>query len=236
MEEKNRINIKEQEDLFNLIGRTLKKKVECYAVGGTAMMFLNIKETTKDVDFVFKEKENYELFRNALITLGAKESKFKIENRQKVSSMLDLGEARFDLFLDYLIYFKLTKTIISRIREVHEFSNMIVKVVSPEDIILFKSMADRVSDRMDVSDIIKKLNVNWGQVLEEAELQTKNSEYFFSTFLYNFLIGLKEDFKIDIPRDFMAKLEKITEKSLIEAKKRLKNLNEDMKKQVKGKK
>ena len=88
-------------------------------------------------------------------------------------------------------------------------------------------MADRASDRVDASDIIRKLNVNWIQVLEEAELQTKNSEYFFSTFLYNFLIGLKEDFKADIPRDFMAKLEKITEKSLLEAKERLENLNEN---------
>ncbi len=159
--------------------------------------------------------------------MGAKESKFKIENRQKVSSILNLGEARFDLFLDYLIYFRLTGTIISRIKEVHEFFNMVVKIVSPEDIILFKSMADRASDRVDASDIIRKLNVNWIQVLEEAELQTKNSEYFFSTFLYNFLIGLKEDFKADIPRDFMAKLEKITEKSLLEAKERLENLNEN---------
>src|SRR3989344_5481603 len=222
MEEKKRINVKEQEDLFNLIWKTLKKKVECYVVGGTAMMFLNIKETTKDVDIVFKEKEGYETFKEALISLGAKESKFKIENRQKVSSMIDLGNARFDLFLDYLIYFKLTPTIISRVREVHEFFNMIVKVVSPEDIILFKSMADRESDRIDVSDIIKKINLNWDQILEESELQTKNSEYFFSAFLYNFLIGLKEDFKIPIPKDFLNKLENLTEKDLLETRERLK--------------
>ncbi len=57
MEEKNRINVKEQEELFNLIGRTLKKKIECYAVGGTAMMFLGIKETTKDIDLVLKKKK-----------------------------------------------------------------------------------------------------------------------------------------------------------------------------------
>src|SRR3989344_9145611 len=221
MEDKKRINIKEQEDLFNLIGKTLKKKAECYVVGGTAMMFLNLKETTKDVDIIFKEKEDYETFKETLVSLGAKESKFKIENRQKVSSMLDLGNARFDLFLDYLIYFKLTSTIISRIKEVHEFFNMIVKVVSPEDIILFKSMADRESDRIDVSDIIKKINLNWDQILEEAELQTKDSEYFFSAFLYNFLIGLKEDFKAIIPKEFLTKLEKLTEKALLESRERL---------------
>ncbi|MBI2452473.1 nucleotidyltransferase [Candidatus Pacearchaeota archaeon] len=223
MEEKKRIDMKEQEDLFNLIGKTLKKKVECYVVGGTAMMFLNLKKTTKDIDIVFKETEDYETFRETLISLGAKESKFKIENRQKVSSMLDLGEARFDLFLDYLIYFKLTPTIIFRVREVHEFFNMIVKVVSPEDIILFKSMADRESDRIDVSDIIKKMNLNWSVILEETELQTKNSEYFFSAFLYNFLLGLKEDFKTEIPREFTKKLEKLTEKVLIATRERLKS-------------
>ena len=138
---------------------------------------------------------------------------------------MDIGKARFDLFLDYLIYFKLTDTIISRVKEVHEFSNMIVKVVSPEDIILFKSMADRESDRVDVSDIIKILNINWNQVLEEAELQTKNSEYFFSAFLYNFLIGLKENLKASIPKEFLDKLEDLTEKALLGARKRLKQKN-----------
>src|SRR3989338_3477089 len=217
-----RINIKEQEDLFSLIGRTLKKRTEAYAVGGTAMMFLNLKETTKDVDLVFKNREDYENFREALFHLGASKPESKIINPTKISSMLTLGNARFDLFLEYLIHFKLTEGVISRVKEVHEFSNLIIKIVSPEDIILFKSFADRESDRIDVTDIIKKTNVNWDLVLAESEAQTKNAGYFFNVFLYEFIIGIKQDFNAEIPKEFMQKLKKANREALLAAEKRIK--------------
>lgn len=219
------ITINQQLELFSLIGRTLKKEIKCFAAGGTAMMFQNIKETTKDVDIIFENKQDYNNFRYALISLGAKEFEKKIVNPQRVSSVLALGEARFDLFLEYIIHFKLTNTIISRIKEVHEFSNLIVKIISPEDIILFKSVADREGNRVDVANILKVTNIKWDTILEEAEAQTKDSELFFSAFLYNFLIGIKEDFNIEIPKDFLSKLEKLTKKALEEAEKRLKKQN-----------
>jgi len=79
-----RINASEQSEMFSLIGRTLKNKVECYAVGGTALMFLGLKETTKDVDLLFKKNEDYENLRKALHNLGAKESKTNIINPEKL--------------------------------------------------------------------------------------------------------------------------------------------------------
>lgn len=217
-----KIGVKEQEEIFSLIGRTLKKRVECYVVGGTAMMFLGLKEITKDIDIVFKEREDYDNFKKTLIYLGAKEPEAKIINPEKVFSILGLGSARFDLFLEHLINFKLTDSIISRVREVHEFSNLIIEVVSPEDIILFKSFADREGDRIDVINILKKTNINWHILLEEAEEQTKNSEYFFVVFLHDFLAGLREDFKVELPKEFTKELRKLAKKSLLEAERRLK--------------
>ena len=219
---KNKINMKEQEEIFSLIGRALKEKVECFVVGGTAMMFLGLKEVTKDIDIVFQERKDYETFKSSLINLGAKDTKAEIINPKKVSCILSLGNARFDLFLEHLIHFRLTGTIISRIREVHEFGNLIVKVVSPEDIILFKSMADREADKIDAAELAKKININWEIILGEAEEQTKDSEFFFSVFLYNFLIGIREDLKTEIPQEFLKRLKKISENALLEAEKRLK--------------
>lgn len=219
--EKVKIGVKEQEEIFKLIGRTLKKRVECYVVGGTAMMFLGLKEVTKDIDIVFKEKEAYEEIKKTLINLGAKEPKTKIINPEKVSSVLSLGNARFDLFYDYLISFKLTESIAERVIEAHEFSNLTVKVISPEDIILFKSFANREGDRIDVANLLKKVNINWNVILEEAQEQTKNSEYFFSVYLYDFIMELKEDFRVEVPKDFMRNLKKVSENSLLEAERRL---------------
>lgn len=214
--------MKEQKDLFSLIGRTLEKKIECYVVGGTAMMFLNLKQTTKDIDIVFVTKQDYNEFKETLKKLGAKEAEKKVINPEKEWTILDFGDIRFDLFLEDLINFKLTETIQNRIVEVHEFGNFIIKVISPEDIIFFKSMTNRQTDRVDVADIIKKVNVNWNLVLEESEEQMKYSEYVFPAFVYNFLIETKEDFDIEIPKDFLKKLEKIVKKGLIEARDRLK--------------
>ena len=219
---KNKINMKEQEEIFSLIGRALKEKVECFVVGGTAMMFLGLKEVTKDIDIVFQARKDYKTFKSSLINLGAKETEAEIINPEKVSCILSLGNARFDLFLEHLIHFRLTGTIISRIREVHEFGNLIVKVVSPEDIILFKSMADREADKIDAAELAKKININWEIILDEAEEQTKDSEFFFSVFLYNFLIGIREDLKTEIPQEFLKRLKKISENALLEAEKRLK--------------
>ena len=219
---KNKINMKEQEEIFNLIGRALKEKVECFVVGGTAMMFLGLKEVTKDIDIVFQARKDYETFKSSLINLGAKDTKAEIINPEKVSCILSLGNARFDLFLEHLIHFRLTKTVMSRTKEIHEFGNLIVKVVSPEDIILFKSMADREADKIDAAELAKKININWEIILDEAEEQTKDSEFFFSVFLYNFLIGIREDLKTEIPQEFLKRLKKISENALLEAEKRLK--------------
>ena len=222
MEKEKKVSIKEQQDIFKLIGNSLKEKTECYAVGGTAMMFLGLKEVTKDIDLLFKKKEDYEQMKDVLLDLGAKETETIIINREKVSAVLSLGNARFDLFLEHLIHFELTDSIIARVKEVHEFNNLIIKILSPDDVILFKSMADRQSDKIDVNEIIKRTNVDWKAILTEAELQTKNSEFFFSAFLYSFLISVREDFKIEIPKEFMKELEKKNEEALLKAYKRLK--------------
>lgn len=225
METEKNVSVKEQENIFKLIGNSLKEKTECYAVGGTAMMFLGLKEVTKDIDLLFKKKEDYEKIKKVLLKLGAKETETLIINKEKVSAILSLGNVRFDLFLEHLIHFELTDSIIARVKEVHEFNNLIIKIISPDDIILFKSMADRQSDRIDVNEIIRRINVDWKAILEEAELQTKNSEFFFSAFLYSFLASVKEDFKAEIPKEFMNELKKKDEESLLNAYKRLKKQN-----------
>ena len=51
------INITDQNELFNLIGAKLDEKVECLAIGGSAMMFYGAKTETKDVDLVFLDKK-----------------------------------------------------------------------------------------------------------------------------------------------------------------------------------
>src|SRR3989338_1385212 len=121
------INFQEQISLFkNVIGQQLKRKVECIAIGGSAMMFYQAKNTTKDVDLVFLKKEDLEDVKEILLKSGFNERKniwgiFREDEDTSKPVMMESPETRFDLFLNGVIGFKIHQSTIERVREVHEF-------------------------------------------------------------------------------------------------------------------
>ena len=214
------INFKEQIELFEIIGKELDEKIECIAIGGTAMMFFNFKESTKDVDLVFTDRKQLNEVKLALDKSGFEE-KANIEifkNYEVIETkpiMMEGKKTRFDLFYKEIICFKMSETILSRIKESHEFGNLIIKVVSPEDIILLKSATERRKDRDDVSEIIKKANIKWDIIIKEALHQTELDKPLFVVFLYEFLLELKEDFKAEVPDNVLKELLKMSEKEMM---------------------
>ncbi len=225
------IDINEQLRFFKLIGMELKNKVECFAIGGSAMMFYGSKDETKDVDLVFTDKKSLDEIKEVLKKLNFEEKKslikiFKRYNEtedEKNKPVMMIGkDIRFDLFLDVIITFKMSESIINRVRETHEFENFIVKVVSPEDIILLKSATEREKDKADALNLIEKFNINWEIIIEESVNQTKIESYLFPVYLFDFLYELKEDLKADIPKDVIDKIRNIGEK-LLEEKLKKKN-------------
>ena len=60
----------DQVDLFALIAKHLTKDVECWAFGGTAMMFYGFKDETKDIDLLFEHEEGRKAFIAAIGSLG----------------------------------------------------------------------------------------------------------------------------------------------------------------------
>ena len=105
---------------------------------------------------------------------------------------------------------------ISRSKVVYEYANLIVSVVSPEDIIILKCATDRAGDRLDAASIIKSTNVSWAILLKESLNQMKLVGDVIPLNLYQFLLELKEDLKIGIPEDIIKKLEIECEKALNE--------------------
>jgi len=216
------IDFDEQLGFFKLIGNELKKKVECYAIGGSAMMFYGAKLDTKDVDLVFLDEKELELVKNVLLHSGFDEKKVLIkifkryEETKNKPVMMVRKEERFDLFFKEIITFKMSDTIIERVKEIHEFGNLIVKIVSAEDIILLKSATEREKDRYDALKLMEKFDINWDVIIEESVNQTKLESYLFPIFLYDFLEELKEDFKADVPKKVLDEVRKISEKMLVE--------------------
>ncbi len=218
------IAFKDQEDLFKLIGNELKEKTECIVIGGSAMMYYNTKEETKDIDLVFMDKKAFDDVKNALKNLEFIERKsvikiFKhyelLEKEKRKPIFMEGKNIRIDLFLKEVICFEISETILNRITEVHEYNNLIVKIITPEDIILLKCATEREKDRIDAFELIKRFNIKWDIIIKESINQTKENQEIFPVFLYDFLLELKEDLKADIPKDVIKEIMKIGEKEMI---------------------
>src|SRR3989344_9220618 len=165
------ITIQEQEKLFIEIGKTLDKKIECFAIGGTAMMFLGLKDSTKDIDLVFLNKEDRKMWKKVAISLGYKEIEARsiYGRRDNLPDVIFIGDWRIDLFLNEIISFSFLKSAQERIIETHEFSdNLIIKIANPNDIFLMKCATDRIKDLDDGKVIIDKNLVNWDVLIKET--------------------------------------------------------------------
>jgi len=214
-----KVNVNKQIDLFKLIGDGLKRKVECLVIGGSAMLFYDMKDITKDIDLVFMNEKDFDDVEDVLRKSGyGEKSGIKIfkhyEVIKKKPIMLEDKGIRFDLFLRNVVCFEITESILKRVREAHVFNNFVVKVVSPEDIILLKCATERDRDRDDAKGIIERINVDWDVVIDEAINQTKEEGELFSVFLFDFLLDLKEE-GVDIPKEVIKKIRDISEKEMI---------------------
>ena len=216
------VKINEQTQLFERIGTELEEKIECYVIGGSAMMFYGAKEDTKDVDLVFLKNKDLEKVKEILKKISFKDKKelvkiFRRYEDKKNRPIMMVGKEgeRIELFFKEIITFEMSNSIVKRVTETHEFNNLLVKVVSPEDIILLKCATEREKDRFDALSLIEKFNINWNVIIEEAVNQTRLESYLFPVYLYDFLEELKEDFKAEIPKEVLKEIRKISEDLLV---------------------
>jgi len=210
--------IKEQQELFTILGWSLKKKLECYLIGGSAMLDYGAKDVTKDIDIVFIDEKGREMAVEALKALGFKERETKLlyVDKKNTPVLLQRADDRFDLFNEKIIDFRFTESMAERVHSIYEYNNLIAKIVSPEDIILLKCATERAGDRIDAAKLIRQFNIKWDTIIEESALQMKLIGDVIPLELYNFFSELKEDLGIDIPKRVMEKLRLMSEKALEE--------------------
>lgn len=217
------IGIEKQNELFLNISKKLKKKIECYAIGGTAMMFLELKRATKDIDLVFENEKERQYFIESLISLGYSkmDSRILYGKKQNQPEMLKLEDERLDLFLTEVISFTFSEESKKRVKTIREFApNLIIKVADPNDIFLMKSATEREKDLDDAKSIIDNNKINWNIILEETKNQIKLGKKRAALDLGIFLENL-ETKGIDIPKDFSEELFKIFEKQVKEEREKI---------------
>ena len=210
------INLEQQNELFKLIGEILKNKLECYVIGGSAMMYYGMKGNTKDIDLVFEHEKDREKIIQVLKNLGYNERGIKVVSviypkKKNTPILLERDDSRVDLFVNKIINTVLSDSMKDRINSIYEYGNFIIKVLAPEDLIITKCATERAGDRLDAVEIMKRAKIDWEVIIKESVFQAEVTPYLFPVFLFDFLYELKEDLKADVPKKVLDEIRKISE-------------------------
>ena len=155
------------------IGQQLDNPLTVFLIGGGSMAFRGLKETTKDIDLIVSSGDNLSQLQVALLKLGydivrEPDEEYEALGAQRILENND--GCRIDIFNQQVV----GKLILSSgIRERSERylnpGNLVVELVSPEDIFLFKSVAGRVDDSEDMFSLIQT-GLKFGVVKAELEV------------------------------------------------------------------
>ena len=172
------ITHKDQLQLFQLIANNLSKDVECYAFGGTAMMFYGFKEETKDIDILFPLSEDKEAFISAIKKLGFEETspitiyipeKLRDPNRPRIYKN---ETTRFDIFVKQIFRTLLSPTMKKDTYAVHEFgtiNKLKMNIFRTEHIAFLKAITERRNDFDDIQKILNNdKNFDWQYFINEV--------------------------------------------------------------------
>ncbi|MFH1306820.1 MAG: DUF6036 family nucleotidyltransferase [Candidatus Micrarchaeota archaeon] len=201
--------------VFENIGKALSCDVEVFLIGGGAMCFRNQKNATKDLDIVFRSEKECRRFIRALENLGFEKHKIvEAEYKKMKAAGIWQNKAgfRFDIFVKKVCgALELSKSMASRSELLEKFANLEVRVVSNEDIMLFKGITERVDDANDIAAIVRTSKIDWNIIMEECITQSKAASWY--GLLYNKLAEIKERHGIDAP--IAGKILRLYKKSLV---------------------
>lgn len=133
------------------IGKRIAKPIKIYLIGGCAMSFRGLKESTKDVDIVFKNKEHLNLFLDALFGVQYFQPvQIKIEHEKLEPMRVYENKDGFhlDLFIEKVVgKLHLSDSMIARAELYKSYESLSVYLLSKEDIFLFKGLASESRER-----------------------------------------------------------------------------------------
>jgi hypothetical protein len=209
------ISIKDQQNLFIEIARKLPREITAYAIGGTAMMFLGFKESTKDIDLVFTKLDDRKAFKESAKQLGYKEMDSTIVYgvKNNCPEMITLGDARLDLFSLDVIDFNFSESMQKRAQQTHQFgNNLFLKIADVHDIIMMKSATRRIKDEDDIVRIAQGSKIDWEILIKESQEQVKLGKEKAVWDLISLLENLNKKHKMKISRELIDKLYKLFNK------------------------
>ncbi|MBR4686256.1 MAG: hypothetical protein IKP04_07000 [Candidatus Methanomethylophilaceae archaeon] len=177
-------NIDDIEKMIMEIDKVLDRTVDIYIIGGGAMMYLNTKKSTKDIDLVVSTREEYEALTLALKTIGFKSDRpTPGMERTTLSDMLSRGDFRIDVFEKKICgMLQLSENMKKRSSLRLSLENTRFFSCTYEDIFLLKSVTEREHDLEDSNNLIVNHLFDWNILISEIKNQMKNGNAQWITF------------------------------------------------------
>lgn len=165
-----RAAIREQ---FTALAELLDDPLTVYLIGGGAMTLQELKDATKDIDLIVETEEELERIRDSLLTAGYEfPDDIEIEyEKLEAAFILEKRKRRFDVFNRQVAgELVLTDSMKERSSELFEDGLLSVRIVSLNDIFLFKSVANREDDVEDMIVLAQTgldINIIRTEILEQ---------------------------------------------------------------------
>lgn len=162
------------------IDSLLKKEIEIYLLGGSAMSFYGLKDATKDVDVLFKNQYDCALFFNAITELGYETSEHYFPPLLQMEATFFIykdDEIWIDLFVDNVMgKFRLTDSIKKRsVKTNLSTTHLNVNCLDKNDIFLFKSITPRERDEDDLILMLTKTEIDFDII--HSEIKNQSTEF-----------------------------------------------------------
>ncbi|MFA5930322.1 MAG: hypothetical protein WC861_05555 [Candidatus Micrarchaeia archaeon] len=204
------------QDVFQRIGARLGRKTTAFVLGGGAMCFRNQKTGTKDLDIVFTGDPQAKAFfdharKEGFSPLGRIGNEYRMMKAYGILENKD--EFRFDIFSGKVCgALALSKGMIARSEGFGAFGKLEVRLVSNEDVILFKGITQRARDADDIAAVIRSSSIDWRIILEECKAQSGSGNWY--GLLYDKLAEIRAKHGIRAP--IMGGLLKLDNQSALE--------------------
>ena len=188
------------EKSLSTIGNLLERTLRIFLIGGCAMTFSGTKLSTKDIDVVLLSDRDIDTFRTALEMAGFKRIRSSTRVYRELRSQMiyrnDDG-MQFDLFNRTVCRkLEVSSRMVSRSEILRTYGKLEVRLISPEDIFLFKGMTERERDLDDMARLAEG-GLKWDVIRRECALQPKRQ--IWELFLFVKLQELEESHGIRAP-------------------------------------
>lgn len=156
------------------VGSQLETELTVYLIGGGAMAFRSLKETTKDIDLIVTDGDDLRVLQAVLLDNGYDVVKEPGEEYDDLGAQRILENddgCRIDIFnrqvVDKLV---LSEGMCRRSEAYLDAGGLSVALVSSEDIFLFKSVAGRTDDIEDMFSLVQT-ELDFDVIEDELEQQ-----------------------------------------------------------------